>query len=194
MTEETGTTFGDLTSAIPPHIVDPSAPNPSVEDVLEWGYCHALAVELHDRTGWPVVGLRGPDRPYDGGSRIPPGYRGEIEHFAVQRPDGLVVDVRGARPLAEVGNYTITTNVDLDYLRNPADMENPADVADLVRQVADRLLDGAQETTSTPPAAVPELVSASYPTSLRDSLLQSSRSTDSAMPAPSAAQQPVQER
>lgn len=44
------------------------------------GECYAFAIALHHGTGWPVAGLI---------------YRDVIRHAAVERPDGLLQDVRG---------------------------------------------------------------------------------------------------
>jgi hypothetical protein len=192
MTDEPGTRFSDLRSAIPLEVGELD----TVEDVFEYGWCHALAIELHDRTGWPTVGLQLPDRPYDGGPPIPPHFRGDVVHYAVQRPDGLIVDVRGARRVAEMGigiesgQYRVV-NASADRLRNPSDMENPADVADLARLVADRLL--ADPTVTTSRTSV-DLVRSSYPISLRESLQQQSGRRGPAAAAPNADLQLVPQR
>src|SRR5438093_9317454 len=60
----------------------------SIEDVFENSYCHSLALALHERTGWPIVGL------YN--------QRLGTDHYLVRRPDGFLVDVHGARPESEV--------------------------------------------------------------------------------------------
>jgi hypothetical protein len=190
MNDEPDTRFADLQSAIPAE----AGGLDTVEQVFEWGWCHALALELHERTGWPLVGLRGPDRPAGAGERTPPSYRGELDHFAVQRPsDGHIVDVRGARPVADVGNYRVE-RIDIDYLRDPGDMERPSDVADLARQVADRILPDVQAVAGAPPTTLRELVSASYPTSLRESLQQHGIRSDTTAAAPSILHQHEPER
>lgn len=186
MSDELQTRFGDL------EIPEAVSHCRTVEEVFECGYCHALAAELHDRTGWRVVGLQLPDRPYEGGPPIPPWFRGDVDHYAVQRPDGLIVDVRGARPLAEVGdgNYRIVYTR-IERIRNPSDMERPEDAGDLTRLVADRLL----AEMADKPRTSSDLVAASYPTPLRESLLHGAgRSNESAVLAPNAAQQQTPER
>ncbi len=50
------------------------------------GECYAFAIALHRGTGWPIIGLMNGE---------------EIRHAAVQRPDGLFHDARGAVSEAE---------------------------------------------------------------------------------------------
>lgn len=105
----------------------------AVEDVFEAGYCHALALAVHERTGWPVVGLG--ERSFSDSS-----------HYLVRRPDGMLVDVRGVRAEADVlqqwdggdGYYTVHEG-DADFLWREVergDMEDPADVWQLAHHVA----------------------------------------------------------
>lgn len=65
----------------PAGLVQPVSP----EVMFTSGWCHVLALEVHDRTGWPVVVVS------DG----PHGPVGWV-HAGVQLPDGRVLDVRGA--------------------------------------------------------------------------------------------------
>lgn len=58
------------------------------EDTFQDGQCHALALALHEQTGWPVWALRSPGA-------------GD-QHFLVRAPDGRLVDVTGARDVAAV--------------------------------------------------------------------------------------------
>jgi hypothetical protein len=51
------------------------------------GQCHALALAVHEVTGWPIVGAE--DESLD------------ICHFLVRVPDGRLLDITGARTLAE---------------------------------------------------------------------------------------------
>lgn len=46
------------------------------------GQCHALALVLREESGWDLVAIEGAD--------------GTIQHVCVRRPDGKLVDVRGA--------------------------------------------------------------------------------------------------
>lgn len=116
----------------------------SVQDVFDYGYCHALALALNEETGWPIVGLKGP--------------AGYADHFLVQRPDGRLVDAHGARTEAEVmrqwadgapdGYYKVqgctaqSIRVEVDR----QDLENPASVWPLAQETASPL---AQLPTGT---------------------------------------------
>lgn len=55
------------------------------------GACGALAIALHDATGWPVVAITDAHNVFDGKAG-----GGSALHWAVLRPDGKVVDVDGA--------------------------------------------------------------------------------------------------
>ena len=59
---------------------------PSVVKAFTSGQCHALALALHEHTGWGIVGLFDVD--YDDDKY------GTPNHVAVQSPDGLV-DIKG---------------------------------------------------------------------------------------------------
>ncbi|SDN14184.1 hypothetical protein SAMN04488074_13632 [Lentzea albidocapillata subsp. violacea] len=112
----------------------------SVSDVYRYGYCHALALTLNERTGWPIVGLYTKKH-------------GHMDHFLVRRPDGLLLDVTGAHTDVEVlhawGSYG--EHADYHSVRpasveqiwaevNRDDSEDPGDVAQLSQEVADVLL------------------------------------------------------
>jgi len=79
--------------------------------VFQEGYCHALALALHDATGWPIWSLKiakGSDRGYD-------------EHFLVADPDGNLLDVHGTNSPEDVIAYwsclnDIPADVDFYYL------------------------------------------------------------------------------
>lgn len=114
--------------------VDHSTETP-VEDLFEWGYCHALALALHELTEWPIVGLWSAGR------------SGGLDHYVVQRPDGALVDVRGAHAQDDLvaDGYTMDGGHDPATLwaagRDPDHhLENPDDVYLLARAVAEHLL------------------------------------------------------
>ncbi|MCG8920294.1 hypothetical protein L6E12_31445 [Actinokineospora sp. PR83] len=133
-----------------------------VEDVFDYGYCGALALALHERTGWPIVGLRGRD--------------GYASHYLVRRPDGRLVDGHGARTEVAVmeqwdegSGYFAIADYAPAYLRaevREGDMEDPADVWPLAQAVAARLAELPSEPTTSAPAqpvpttAVPDPVHA----------------------------------
>lgn len=69
-----------------PGVIDGAAQN-----IFLHGACGALAIALHNRTGWPVVAITDEHNVYgdhqaSGGSAL---------HWAVQRPDGLLLDIDG---------------------------------------------------------------------------------------------------
>lgn len=73
----------------------------AAEHAFKYGACAALAYALHEATGWPIVGITDNHNVYDGklggGSSL---------HWGVLRPDGLFVDVDGARAVEDVvGEY-----------------------------------------------------------------------------------------
>lgn len=110
----------------------------TVQDVFDYGYCNALALALHERTGWPIVGLHARKDPH-------------AFHYLVRRPDGMLVDAHGARTQAEVlkqwgdgapeGYYSVRDHTQ-DRLWadvRQGDMENPAAVWPLAQALASRL-------------------------------------------------------
>ncbi|SFW50377.1 hypothetical protein [Amycolatopsis australiensis] len=106
----------------------------SVEDVFDYGYCHGLALALHEETGWPLVQLE---------------FDGDELHYLVRRPDGMLVDAHGARPEDEVRlAWSDGSAASIDRLSvrdcdaghlwglvRRGDMEDPNDVRDLARHV-----------------------------------------------------------
>lgn len=69
--------FGDESFELTPGVIDEDA-----EYVFTHGQCHALALALNERTGWPLVGIAA------GGPHHP-------SHCAVRRPDGEIIDITG---------------------------------------------------------------------------------------------------
>lgn len=66
-----------------------------------FGACGALAIALHDATGWPIVAITDAHNVEDGRAG-----GGSALHWAVRRPDGKLVDVAGAHePEALVRAY-----------------------------------------------------------------------------------------
>jgi len=142
----------------------------SVPDVYHYGYCHALALELAAQTGWPIVGLY-------------TGKWGDMDHFLVRRPDGLLLDVHGAHTDEEVlqawgdgtGYYEIRSTTPERIRAEVArgDAEDPADVAALSHAVAAVLLELPQgEACSPAPARSPAaaLAAAAAPTAIETAL------------------------
>jgi hypothetical protein len=59
--------------------------------VFTGGQCHAMAVALNRRHGWPIYAIEN-EEDYD------------ISHFCVELPDGRMLDVTGAHPLEQLVN------------------------------------------------------------------------------------------
>ena len=75
---------------------DPKRLTPGVLDgaarhAFKYGACGALAIALHDATGWPVVAITAAHNAFKGKAG-----GGSALHWAVRRPDGKTVDVDGA--------------------------------------------------------------------------------------------------
>jgi hypothetical protein len=62
-------------------------------DLYMNGHCFRLALALHEKTGWPIVGVRAYGAADSSFSLI--------DHAGVKMPDGRYLDVRG--PLDEMG-------------------------------------------------------------------------------------------
>lgn len=75
--------------------LDPERLTPGVLDgaarhAFSQGACGALAIALHDATGWKVVAVTDSHNVHDGRAG-----GGSAMHWAVMRPDGMLVDVDG---------------------------------------------------------------------------------------------------
>lgn len=80
-----------------PTRLTPGLLNPIAENIFYQGACSALAIALHDATGWPIVGVSESDNVHDGRLGL-----GSCMHFLVERPDGKLIDVLGAHDPEEV--------------------------------------------------------------------------------------------
>jgi hypothetical protein len=66
------------------------------------GACGALAIALHDATGWPIVAITDHCNVFEDGTAG----GGSALHWTVQRPDGMLIDVDGAHtPESLVSEY-----------------------------------------------------------------------------------------
>jgi len=54
------------------------------------GHCHALALAIHERTGWPMLAMSGRNS----------GYK-DLRHVVVLMPDGKWLDIQGPRDSEE---------------------------------------------------------------------------------------------
>jgi len=77
--------------SLDPKSLTPGVLNPAAENAFTRGACGALAIAMHDATGWPIVAITDHHNVYGdkagGGSAL---------HWVVRRPDGMLVDVDGA--------------------------------------------------------------------------------------------------
>lgn len=66
------------------------------------GQCHAIALALHERTGWPIVSVGDESCCYDEDCPDDDDSNGvcscQIQHLAVRRPDRYLVDIEGPKP------------------------------------------------------------------------------------------------
>lgn len=119
-------------------------PDPEEWEVFLYGQCHALALVLHEATGWPVVSL------------------GDGTHFAVQASDGRLVDITGLNEMADLesqwGQAALTTTDHIWSLVHGAYMETPE--LELACAAAVDVLDGLLDEV---PAVTPDDVLAHEP-------------------------------
>ena len=78
-----------------PHQPDPALLTPGVIDgyakrAFKHGACGALAIALHDATGWPLVAITDAHNVYDGEAG-----GGSALHWTVQAPNGQLLDIDG---------------------------------------------------------------------------------------------------
>lgn len=76
---------------------DPSLLTPGVLDgyaqrSFKFGACGALAIAIHDVTGWPIMAITDHHNVFEDGRAG----GGSALHWVVRRPDGKLVDVDGA--------------------------------------------------------------------------------------------------
>src|SRR5690554_5632535 len=85
---------------------DPTKLSPGVLDgyakrAFKYGACGALAIALHDETGWPIVAITDAHNVYDGKAG-----GGSALHWTVRHPSGRLLDVNGLHaPEALVEEY-----------------------------------------------------------------------------------------
>lgn len=81
-----------------PHRLTPGVRDGAARTAFFHGACAALAIALHDETGWPIVAVTDHDNEYDG--RM--GMGGSAMHWLVRRPDGALIDFDGAHTPEEI--------------------------------------------------------------------------------------------
>lgn len=111
--------------------LDPERPDhPDAVLTFTTGWCWALALEIHELTGWPVWTEHYPDDVGFG--------RDRWHHCATLRPDGAMVDIRGARilPAVQVDLWRALPDgklpIDLAFECHPAMGYGSQDAADEV--------------------------------------------------------------
>lgn len=78
--------------------LQPGVLDANAERAFLYGACAALALALHDRTGWPLVALTDAHNVLDGQVG-----GGSCLHYGVRRPaDGAFIDVLGAHTDEEI--------------------------------------------------------------------------------------------
>lgn len=78
------------------YTVDPGVINSASKGAFTTGQCHALALELHRRTGWELYGYFG--------------YRDKDTpgHVVVRHPEGYIIDITGILPSSNSWNRSYT--------------------------------------------------------------------------------------
>ena len=90
------------------------------------GFCHALALALHERTGWPLVAIWGME-----------GRRPCLAHVAVEHPrsPNAIVDVRGVRDLGDaMADYWDLTDPWSENV-TPGDIQKWIEIDDILATV-----------------------------------------------------------
>lgn len=82
---------------IKPEDLTPGVLNPVAENAFLYGGCAALAIAIHDETGWPIVMVTDSHNVFDGEAG-----GGSALHWVVRRPDGLYLDVLGSHTEEEL--------------------------------------------------------------------------------------------
>lgn len=77
--------MGELDRSLTPGVVDSSA-----KRIFTQGGCGALAIALHDITGWPIVAITDHHNVEDGRAG-----GGSALHWVVRHPRGLLLDIEG---------------------------------------------------------------------------------------------------
>lgn len=87
---------------MPSHTVTVGVIDEAAVTAFRNGQCHALALAPHERTGWPIVASGPSECCYDEDCPDTNDSAGvcdcQVQHLAVERPDGYLVDIEGARP------------------------------------------------------------------------------------------------
>lgn len=115
--------------------------NDAALEAFHYGYCHVMALALHDATGWPLVGIW-----YNGDNYTDDYVPG---HVAVKHPEGYFVDIYGAYT-EDPGNFEITDSrlmevEDVIDLSNAGYKEIEPEVVALADSLVEAVLDEVNE-------------------------------------------------
>lgn len=94
-------------SHLDPKRLNPGVIDGSAQNIFSTGGCHALAIAIHDATGWPIVAITDHHNVFDGRAG-----GGSAVHWCVKAPNGKFVDIDGAHDPAEL---TARYDSDVDY-------------------------------------------------------------------------------
>lgn len=85
-----------------PHVVTVGVIDGDAVTAYRNGQCHALALAIAERTGWPIVAVGPGECCYDEDCLDTEDSSGlcscQVQHLAVERPDGWLIDIEGPRP------------------------------------------------------------------------------------------------
>lgn len=84
------------------HTITPGVLDDAAFAAFTQGQCHALALAIHEETGWPTYGCE------DG--------EGDLEHLVVKTPDGRILDISGAHQLEDFLELEHHSCPDPDFL------------------------------------------------------------------------------
>lgn len=82
---------------VKPDDLTPGVLNPVAENAFLYGGCAALAIAIHDETGWPICMVTDSHNVLDGEAG-----GGSALHWVVRRPDGRYLDVLGSHSVEEL--------------------------------------------------------------------------------------------
>jgi hypothetical protein len=109
-------------SASDPFALTPGVIDNAARHAFKYGACGALAIALHDATGWPIVAVTDAENVHDGQAG-----GGSAMHWAVRRPDGKIIDIIGAN---EPDDLIAEYNFDADDGKAAIGLSTRAEVVD----------------------------------------------------------------
>lgn len=79
-------------STLDPRNLTPGVLDGYAKHAFKIGACGALAIAIHDATGWPIVAITDAHNVFEDGKAG----GGSALHWTVRRPDGKLIDIDGA--------------------------------------------------------------------------------------------------